>query len=188
VLSTLLQERLSQLSHREGVTLFMTLLAAFQVLLSRYSGQSGVVIGTPVASRMRPELEGSIGFFVDTLVLRTQLTQVASFRELLARVREICLGAYAHQELPFERLVEDLGPPRDTSRNPVFQVMFALQNMELPALELPRLSIAPFGCERKIAQVDLTLYVMQTGEGLRGILGDSTDLFDAQTIERMATH
>jgi amino acid adenylation domain-containing protein len=188
VLSKPLHQRLAQLSRREGATLFMTLLAAFQVLLSRYSGQNDVVIGTPVANRTRPELEGLIGFFVNTLVLRTQLTPEDSFRELLRRVREVCLGAYAHQDLPFERLVEALSPPRDTSRNPVFQVMFALQNMELPALELPGLSVEPFEFERTTAQVDLTLYVMETAEGLRGTLEYSTDLFERQSIERLAAH
>jgi amino acid adenylation domain-containing protein len=188
VLPTALHQSLAALSRREGVTLFMTLLAAFKVVLARYSGQQDVVIGSPVANRGLPELEGMIGLFVNTLVLRSQLDPKSSFRELLGQVRETCLGAYAHQDLPFERLVEELKPPRDTSRNPLFQVMFALQNMELPALELPGLAIAPLDFDRQAAQVDLTLYMHESAAGLHATFEYSTDLFDRGTIERLGGH
>ena len=123
-----LTQALKELGRREGATLFMTLLAAFQVLLHRYSGQEDIAVGTPIAGRGRTELEGLIGFFVNTLVLRSDLAGNPAFTELLARVRETALGAYTHQDLPFEKLVEELSPSRDISRNPLFQVMFVLQN------------------------------------------------------------
>ena len=122
-----LGEALKALSRQEGVTLFMTLLAAFKILLHRYTSQDDLVVGTPIANRNRLETEGLIGFFVNTLVLRTDLSGNPSFRELLRRVREVCLAAYSHQDLPFEKLVEELHLQRDLSRNPLFQVMFVLQ-------------------------------------------------------------
>src|SRR5208337_926941 len=125
---------LKALSRQEGVTLFMTLLAAFTILLHGYTNQDDLVVGTPTANRNRLEIEGLIGFFVNTLVLRTNLSDNPSFRDLLRRVREDYLGAYAHQDLPFERLVEELHPTRDLSRNPLFQVMFVLQNASLQAV------------------------------------------------------
>ena len=137
-----LTRQLKALSQRERVTLFMTLLAAFQTLLFRHSGQDDIVVGTPIANRRYRELENLIGFFVNTLALRARSLKTLTFTELLQRVREVTLGAYAHQDLPFEKLVEELQPERDLSRNPLFQVMFALQNAPSSALELPGLTLS----------------------------------------------
>ena len=148
-----LLDRLRQLGRSEGATLFMTLLAAFDVLLSRYSGQQDVVVGTPIAGRNRAEVERLIGFFVNTLVLRADLSDDPSFRELLDRVRETAMGAYAHQDLPFEKLVEELKPDRDLSRNPLFQVMLGLQNLPTGSQKLADIDVTPFGAgvtERKV--------------------------------------
>lgn len=187
--SETLRAGLEQLSREQGVTLFMTLLGAFQVLLSRYCGHDDIVVGSPIAGRNRAELEGLIGLFVNTLVLRTDLSGDPSFRELLGRVRETALGAYAHQELPFEKLVEQLRPDRDLSRNPVFQVMFGLQNAPQRPLSLHELQVSPLEIERRTAQLDLSLHVRPTGEGgLKGTFEYSTDLFEKSTIERMAEH
>jgi len=183
-----LADRLAALSRSEGVTLFMTLLAAFKVLLSRYSGQHDLVVGSPMAGRSRPELEGLIGPFVNTLVLRTNLAGEPSFRELLGRVRGTALDAYAHQDVPFERLVEALRPQRDLSRNPVFQVMFTLQNAPLSPLGLGDLQLRRVQVERQTAQLDLSLHVMPTPVGLRAVIEYATDLFEAPTIRRMAGH
>src|SRR5262249_34954144 len=138
-------EALKDLSRRERGTLFITLLAAFDVLLSRYSGASEILVGTPIANRNRSETEGLIGFFVNTLVLRGDVRGNPSFRELLRRVRETALGAYAHQDLPFEKLVEELQPERDMSRSPLFQVMFILQNLGNESLTLPGLQLSGLG-------------------------------------------
>jgi amino acid adenylation domain-containing protein len=181
-------QALKALSQREGVTLFMTLLAAFQVLLYRYTGQTDLVVGSPVAGRNRAELEGLIGFFVNTLVLRTDLSGDPTFRELLRRVRETVMGAFAHQDLPFEKLVDGLQLERDLSRNPLCQVMFALQNAPLPALELPELTLTPLETDSGAARFDLTLSVWDTPQSLREVWEYNTDLFDARTIERMQGH
>jgi aryl carrier-like protein len=148
---------LSDLSRRQGVTLFMTLLAAFQVLLLRATGQEDLAIGTPVANRGRPELEPLIGLFVNTVVLRTDLGGDPSFRELLARVRGVALGAYAHEDLPFEKLVEEIQPERDTSRNPLFQVMCVLQNQPWPELRMGGLTLTPLEVDSGTAKLDLTV-------------------------------
>ncbi|MEW5957722.1 MAG: amino acid adenylation domain-containing protein [Chloroflexota bacterium] len=171
------------------MTLFMTLLAAFQTLLYRYSGEVDLVTGTPVANRNRLEVEGLIGFFVNTLVLRTNLAGNPTFRELLGRVREVALGAYSHQDLPFELLVEALQPERHLDRNPLFQVMFAFQpDMPLTELRLAGLSVRPVEVESNTAGFDLTLTIEETTAGLKSTWEYSTDLFEPETIERMADH
>ena len=181
-------DRLKALSRQEGVTLFITLLAAFQVLLHGYTNQDDLVIGTPIANRNRLEIEGLIGFFVNTLVLRTDLAGDPTFRELLRRVREVCLGAYAHQDLPFERLVEELHLARDLSRNPLFQVMFVLQNASLQPVELPGLSLIPVEVDTGTTHFDLTLHIVDSDQGLVGTLAYNSDLFEAATIARMLGH
>jgi amino acid adenylation domain-containing protein len=184
-----LSDGVTVLARREGATMFMTLLAAFQVLLGRYTGQEDLLVGTPVTNRSRTELEGMIGLFVNTLVLRGDLSGDPTVRELLGRVRETCLGAYAHQDLPMERLVEELRPTRDLSRNPLFQVMLVLNNkMPFEAHDMPGLSVTPMDVDRGASQFDLTLYVEERPEGLRGTFEYATDLFDESTLARMAGH
>jgi amino acid adenylation domain-containing protein len=179
---------LGRLARAAGATPFMVLLAGFQVLLSRYSGQEDLVVGTPIAGRTRSELEGLIGFFVNTLALRADLAGDPSFRVLLGRVREAMLGAYAHQDLPFERLVEELAPRRDPSRNPIFQTMFVLHNTPTTEQEFHGLDVESEVDDSPAAKFDLTLYMMEAGQGMFGTFAYSTDLFDASTIERMAGH
>ena len=188
VLPKTVGDGLKALSRREGVTLFMTLLAAFQILLHRYTGQDDLVVGTPIANRNRLEVEGLIGFFVNTLVLRTDLSDNPSFSELLRRVRNICLGAYAHQDLPFERLVEELRPEPDLSRNPLFQVMFVLQNAAPRELALPGMSLKPVEIDTGTTHFDLTLHVADADQGLVGTLAYNPDLFEAVTISRMLAY
>jgi amino acid adenylation domain-containing protein len=183
-----LMEALQALSRREGVTLFMTLLAAFQTLLHRYTGQDDLLVGSPIAGRTRIELEGLIGFFVNTLVLRTDMSGNPTFRELLGRVREVALGAYAHQDLPFEKLVEELQPARDLSHSPLFQVMFILQNVPRAALELAGLTLTPVEVDSGTAKFELTLSMAESADGLRGVWEYNTDLFEAATICRLAGH
>ena len=179
---------LKRLSQREGATLFMTLLAAFQVLLMRYSRQDDIVVGTPVAGRTSIEIEHLLGCFINTVALRTSLAGNPTFRELLSRTRKVALGAFAHQDLPFERLVEELQPRRDPSRNPLFQVMFVLQNAPMPALDLPGLTLAPLQIVNQSAALDLTLNLEERAGELHGWFEYNTDLFDAATIERMLGH
>ncbi|MDT5268372.1 MAG: hypothetical protein QOH49_558 [Acidobacteriota bacterium] len=183
-----LAARLRQLCRGEGVTMFMLLLGAFQALLSRYTGQRDVLVGTPIAGRNREEVEGLIGFFVNTLVLRADLSGEPSFRELLRRVKKACLGAYAHQELPFERLVEELQPERSLSHAPLFQVLFALQNTPSESFQLPGLKMSPAELDLTTTAFDLTLNVEEVGEGVYGRLRYNTDLFEPETIRRMAGH
>lgn len=187
-LSESLSQALKTLSQQQGVTLFMTLLAAFKLLLYRYTQQTDIIVGTPIANRNRSEIEGLIGFFVNTLVLRTDLAGHPSFRELLGRVREVTLGAYTHQDLPFEQLVEELQPERDLSHNSLFQVMFILQNAPTETLQLPGLTISPLAVESQTANFDLTLSMVETEQGLSGWFEYNTDLFDASTISRMIGH
>ncbi len=179
---------LKALSRSEGASLFMTLLAAFKVLLSRYSGQTDIVVGTPIAGRNRVELEPLIGFFVNTLVLRTQVSPEAKFSQLLKLVREVCLGAYAHQEAPFEKLVEELQPERDMSRGPLFQVMFILQNMPEVVATLNELEMRVEAIPDTAAKFDLSLEMVETNARLEGEIKYNTDLFDAATIQRMSQH
>ncbi|GAX39730.1 amino acid adenylation domain-containing protein [Tolypothrix sp. NIES-4075] len=181
-------EALFALSQRLGVTLFMTLLAAFQTLLYRYSGQTDICVGTPIANRNRSEIEGLIGLFVNTLVLRSNLSNNPSFADLVSQVREVALGAYAHQDLPFEQLVEQLQPERSLSHTPLFQVMFVLQNAPMPELELPDLTLVPLPLQSSTAKFDLTLSLENTERGFNGSIEYNTDLFDAATIERMVGH
>jgi amino acid adenylation domain-containing protein len=180
--------QLRALSRREGVTLFMMLLAAFKVLLWRYTGEKDVVVGTPIANRNRAEIEGIIGFFVNTLVLRTQLTPQESFIEVLRQVREVALGANAHQDVPFEMVVEALQPVRELSHNPLFQVMFVMQNAPHAALEMSGLRLRAIGGESVTAKFDLSLLMEDTGEGMRGAVDYSTELFESETIERLVRH
>ncbi len=187
-LSKALADKLRVLSQREGVTLFMVCLAAFQTLLHRYTGQEDIVVGSPIANRTRAELEDLIGFFVNTLVLRVDLSGNPTFRELLGRVREVCLGAYAHQDLPFEKIVEVLQPVRDPVHPPLFQTMLVLQNTPAQALDLPGLCASAMHIDAEAPQFDLTLVLMREGEGLRAKIGYRTDLFEAPAIERMLGH
>ncbi|MGB7923854.1 MAG: amino acid adenylation domain-containing protein, partial [Pyrinomonadaceae bacterium] len=181
-------EPLRALSQRQGVTLFMTLLAAFQSLLARYSGQDEIVVGTPIAGRTRAEVEPLIGFFVNTLVLRTRVDGEKSFRELLREVREVCLGAYAHQELPFEKLVEELQPQRDLSRTPLFQVMLVLQNAPQQRLELSGLTLSTMDVETGTAKFDLVLSLTEQDGGLQASWRYRRELFEEQSIGRMMGH
>jgi amino acid adenylation domain-containing protein len=184
-----LNESLKRLSRREGVTLYMLMLAAFKVLLARYSGQDDVVVGTDIANRNRSEIEPLIGFFANQLVLRTDLSGNPSFRELLDRVREVTLGAYAHQDMPFQKLVEELQTERDLSRNPLFQVMFIFQNNPMPSLEIGKITIDPIELAEATTAFDITLALNQTASGeIRGSVRYSTDLFDLSTIERLTRH
>ncbi|QDL09660.1 non-ribosomal peptide synthetase [Brasilonema octagenarum UFV-E1] len=187
-LSVELTDRLVKLSQEQGCTLFMTLLAAYDTLLYRYTGQADILVGTPIANRDRSEIEGLIGFFVNTLVMRSNLAGNPSFSELLGRVREVALGAYAHQNLPFEMLVEALQPERDLSYTPLFQVMFALQNASTSQVELTGLTVTPLITEGTTAKFDLTLIMQNTATGLVGFWEYNTDLFDASTIERLTGH
>jgi amino acid adenylation domain-containing protein len=187
-LSAELLERLQALGRSEGATLYMTLLGAFQVLLSRYSGSEDVVVGSPIAGRTRGEVEELIGFFVNTLVLRADLSGDPSFRETLRRVREVTLGAYEHQELPFEKLVAELQPERSLSHSPLFQVSFALQDADDQGGGLPGLKVGVVDAAMEIAKYDLSLTLAATARGLRGELSYSTDLFDRGTAERMLGH
>ncbi|HSE19254.1 MAG TPA: amino acid adenylation domain-containing protein [Pyrinomonadaceae bacterium] len=183
-----LTRELEVLSHQEGVTLFMTLLAAFQTLLWRYSNQEDIVVGSPIAGRTRVETEALIGCFINTLALRTKLSGNPSFRELLGRVRQTTLDAYEHQELPFEKLVELLQPERDLSRSPLFQAMLVFQEPPL-SLELPGLHLETLNFESSIAvRTDVDLYLWRDTDGLRGSFIYNPDLFEAASIERMAQH
>ncbi|HEY6186084.1 MAG TPA: amino acid adenylation domain-containing protein [Pyrinomonadaceae bacterium] len=183
-----LVEELNALARREDVTLFMLLLAAFDVLLHRYTNQDDILIGTTIANRNRVELEGLIGFFVNTLVLRTDLSGEPRFRDLLERVRAVALSAYAHQDMPFERLVEQLQPERSMNRSPLFQVMFLLQNTPGEEVPLPGLTLQPLEVERVTTQFDLSFDLMEAQGAMMAVAEYSTDLFEDATIRRMLRH
>ena len=187
-LSEQMTRELKALSQREGSTLFMTLLAAFQALLMRYSGQEDLVVGTPIANRTRVEIEPLIGFFVNTLVVRTDLSENPSFREVLRRVRQQMLEAYAHQDLPFERLVEELQPERSLSYAPLFQVMFALQPVLTHLFTLPHLTVEDMTSETATSKFDLTVLLDESEREIEGVIEYSTDLFEEATIARMVGH
>src|SRR5215217_5342321 len=184
-----LTRALKELSHQEGATLFMTLLATFQTLLHRHSGQTDITVGSPIAGRNVPELESLIGFFVNTLVLRNHLDGDPTFRELLRRAKAVCMAAYAHQQLPFEKLVEELNPPRDPSRHPIFQVMFGFQNTPRQDLSMPGLKSTYLLVDPGSAKFDLLLELREDRpDEIFGWLEYNTDLFDAATIQRMRGH
>jgi amino acid adenylation domain-containing protein len=187
-LSQKLSQQLQDFSQQEGVSLFMTLLAAFTVLLKRYSGQQDIVVGSPIANRTLAELEGLIGFFVNSLVMRTDVSGNPSFRELVQRVNKIALGAFDHQDLPFEKLVDEIQPERDLSQNPLFQVMFALQNTPMEALEFKGLTLQAMPQKIRTTRFDLEVHVWEQTGFLSISLIYNTDLFDEATIARLFSH
>src|SRR5262249_55588847 len=177
-----------KLSRSLGATPFMVLIAAFVTLLYRYTGQEDLLVGTPIANRNRREIEDIIGLFINTLVFRISFSGRPSVRGLLARVKEAALGAYAHQEVPFEKLVEDLQPERDISRTPLFQVMFVLQP-PMPDWKTTELRIKPWVLEGSTSKFEMTLSIIEEADGrLQGWLEYNTDLFEASTIERLIGH
>ncbi|NOX38153.1 MAG: amino acid adenylation domain-containing protein, partial [Calditrichaeota bacterium] len=183
-----LTRKLMTLCQETDTTLFMTLLAAFAALLSRYSGQKDINIGTPIANRNRLEIEPLIGFFVNTLVLRTDLSGPVTFRKLLHRVRQTALEAYAHQDVPFEKIVDVLNIPRDVSHSPLFQVMFSLNNIRTEGQQFSELQITPVLLHSGTAKFDLTLEMNERGDGLDALVEYNTDLFDRETIAQMMNH
>jgi alpha-ketoglutarate-dependent taurine dioxygenase len=187
-LSLALSDQLKRVSHEERVTLFMTLLAAYQTLMYLHSGQEDIVVGTNVANRNRVETEHLIGFFVNHLVMRTSFSGGPTFRELLGQVREVALGAYDHQDLPFDQLVKALNPKRDPGYHPLFQVLLVLQNAPMGTITMPGLALEPLPHDDEIAQFDLALFVEETAEGMTGLWRYSTDLFTESSIKQLAEH
>ncbi|NTX41730.1 AMP-binding protein, partial [Myxococcus sp. CA033] len=187
-LSRELTQAVKALAQREGATPFMVLLASFQLLLSRYSGQDDISVGSPIANRNRSETEGLIGFFVNTLVLHSRLDSKQSFRQLLSKVRTSTLAAYEHQDVPFEKLVEELQPQRDLSRSPLFQVTLTLQNAPEEELELPGLILSGLAPSIETAKYDFSLLLEEGINGFAGVFNYNTDLFDAATMERLSRH
>jgi amino acid adenylation domain-containing protein len=188
VLSQDLTDALKKLSQQQDVTLFMTLLAAYQILLCRYTGLDDIIVGSPIANRNHAEIESLIGCFINTLVFRTNLDGNPCFEELLCRVRKVAIDAYTHQDLPFEKLVEELQSNRDLIRHPLFQVMFVLQNSEFSDIELPNLSWKTVELDTGTAKFDIFLSMMEGKDGLMGTLEYNTDLFSKDTITRMVRH
>ena len=188
ILPASLSHALDGLIRQEGITLFIALLSAFKTLLYHYTKQEDIIIGSPIANRNKSELEDLIGFFVNSLVMRTHLSGELSFREVLQRVREVALAAFEHQDLPFEKLVEELQLDRDVKYAPLFQIWFVLQNSPMPDLELAGLTFSAVELDKGAVRHDLRLDLSTTIEGLRGSFEYRTDLFDRLTIARMATH
>ncbi|HEU4509188.1 MAG TPA: amino acid adenylation domain-containing protein [Pyrinomonadaceae bacterium] len=183
-----LAEQLRAFSQREGVTLFMVLLAALDTLLYRYSGQTDIAVGTAIANRNRDETEGLIGFFVNMLVMRTDVSGNPTFRDLLQRVKQMTLAAYQHQDVPFEQIIEMLQPQRSLNRTPLYQIEFTLQNAPVEPLEVRGLRFAPLDVQEMSSETDFNLMMSETESGLTGYVVYATDLFDATTIERMMSH
>lgn len=183
-----LSERIRSLSRQERATLFMTLLAAFYVLLYRYSGQEDINIGTPIANRTRREIEGLIGFFVNTLVLRGNLSGSQTFRNFLGQIKQTSVEAYEHQDLPFEQLVDKLHPEREMSHTPLFQAMFTLQEAPVQSIHTPGLVLQPIHTESGTAKFDLILTLVERGDMLKGVMEFNSDLFDPETIARILNH
>jgi non-ribosomal peptide synthetase component F len=188
VLPRQLGEALNKLTRSEGVTLFITLLAAYKTLLYSYSGQTDLILGTNVANRRATNTEKLVGFFVNMLVLRSDLSGNPSFRELLHRVREMTLDAYTHQDLPFEKLVQELRPERDLGRGLLFQAVFSLQNAGHQTLRFSGLMVTPQEIDLKTSKYDLVLNMWESERGLEGVLQYSSDLFEPETIARMIRH
>ena len=183
-----LVERLGTVSRQENASLFMIMLAAFHVLLHRYTGATDILVGVPVANRLRPETEPLIGAFINTLVLRGQIEEATPFREFLSQVRRVAVDAYAHQELPFEQLVEELRPQRSLSHSPLFQVMFQLRNLPPGSLDLPGVEASEIELDLKTSEIDLSLEVTEQDGRYRCLIIYNTDLFDSDTIARMLGH
>ncbi|KAK9763191.1 hypothetical protein K7432_010368 [Basidiobolus ranarum] len=178
-------QRLKELSKMESSTLFMTLLTAFEVLLMKYTGQEDIAVGSPIANRNRKEIEGLIGFFVNTQVIRVQMDHEITFSELLGRVKDVTLGAYSHQDIPFEKIVAELQPERDINRNPVVQVMFALQDATIDDFKLGEISVKPVDTGEITTRFDLEVHFWKHDDGLKADFIYSTDLFSSDTIFRM---
>ena len=176
------------LARNNDVTLFIFLLTAYKLLLHRYGGQEDIVVGSPIANRTRPELEGLIGYFANTLALRSDFSGDPTVEELLASIRETALGAYAHQDIPFEKLLEDLQPPRDPSRQPLFQAVFTLHNLSPASYTLPNLDMSPVDIDTGTSKFDLTLIAQENTTGLSCTLEYNTDLFSHSTASRLLHH
>ncbi len=183
-----LTEAIKTYSQKHGATLFMTLLAAFQTLLFRYTGQQDITVGSPIANRNRGELEALIGIFINTVVLRSEFSGDLTFNQLLNRVREVTLGSYANQDIPFEVIVDRLGLPRDMSHTPLFQVMFILQNAPVRAQRLPGIMLEPVDIHSGTSTFDLTIVAGEMADGLSLSMEYNSDLFNPDTIQRMLSH
>ena len=177
--------RMKRFSQGQGATLYMTLLTGFKTILSHYARQDDVAVGTPVANRPRPELERLIGFFANTLVLRTDLSGDPTFGELLERVKQTSLGAFEHQDIPFEHLVEELQPVRDMSRNPLFQVMFVLQNAPITPDAIPGCALSLVDVDTEASKFDMHLSMLEMAGEMVWEMEFNTDLFDKSTVETL---